>query len=190
LVLGIGNSQAGDDAFGPAVLRALAEETSAEGLAAGVELADGGILGIDLLSELDEIARLILVDAIRPAGTSAADRPDGALEEMGKRGREPAAGAAAHWGARPDPVPGEVVVFRLGEVELADPDPRFSLHDLSFGGCLRLAKLLGLRLPEIHVVGLVLPAAAPPASEGEPLSAAALRAVPEAARAVRSLLPR
>lgn len=82
-------------------------------------------------------------------------------------------------------------MFRLGEVELADPDPRFSLHDLSFGGCLRLAHLLGLRLPDVHVVGYVLPAAgtsALVAGDLPGMSEAAARAAGAAVERVRELL--
>ena len=175
LILAVGNSHAGDDGFGPAVHQAL----KAEAEIPGVELADGAIYGIDLLSELEDFERLILVDAIRPRG---GDAPAG----VGERGLEEAAGRSDHWGGRPDPVPGEVVVFRLSEVELEDPDPRFSLHDLSFGGCLRLARLLGLRLPEICVVGFVLPPEG--ISEDVSLSPSAAAAVEAGVKAVRGLL--
>jgi Ni,Fe-hydrogenase maturation factor len=146
LVLGAGNETAGDDGFGPAVVRLL----SSLDLPAGVELADGGILGVDLLARLDEFDDLILVDAIRASIKHATG-------EGGERGLELETGRSGNWVERPDPVPGEVVVFRLSEVELEDPDPRFSLHDLSLGGCITLARTLGLRLPEIRVVGFVLP---------------------------------
>lgn len=173
LVLGIGNEQAGDDGFGPAVLRTLAERT----LPPEVELADGGILGIDLLCRIEEFEHLVLVDAIRDRGASGG---------VGERGLELEAGRSEYWVERPAPVPGEVVVFRLGEVELEDPDPRFSLHDLSFGGSLRLARTLGLRLPEIRVVGFVLPSVSSLDAAG--LGPQASGAIPAAVQAVDRLL--
>ncbi len=179
LVLAVGNDATGDDGFGPAVGRAL----SADRLPDGVEVALGGVLGIDLLSEIEDLSRLILVDAIRPRRAG---------DEAGERGSELETGRSRHWGERPDPVPGEVVVFRLSEVELEDPDPRFSLHDLSLGGCLRLARLLSLRLPEIQVVGFVLPDGAGGSAESSldapSLSAAAERAVPVAVARIHALL--
>jgi hypothetical protein len=191
LVLAIGNSAAGDDGFGPAVLAAL----EPPGLPQAVDLADGGILGVDLLSELEDYDRLIVIDAVRPR--------DEGVRHGWERGLELEAGRSRHWVERPDPVPGGVVVFRLGEVELEDPDPRFSLHDLSFGACLRMAGTLGLRMPEITVVGYTLPpvppvpepsgarvplAAGSPSLDGMELSSDALAAVPLAAEAVRNLL--
>lgn len=175
LVLAIGNQTAGDDGFGPAVLEAL----SRTDLPADVEIADGGILGIDLLSRIEDFERLILVDAIRvPA--------DGASHEVRERGLELETGRSGYWVERQDPVPGDVVVFRLGEVDLDDPDPRFSLHDLSFGGCLKLARLLGLPLPEIRVVGFVL--ASVSSLEGFCLGPEAAAAVPKAVLAIHGLL--
>lgn len=82
----MGNPLAGDDGFGPAVLRRLAGEE----LPPEVELADGGVLGIDLLSELEEIDRLILVDAVRLPGATAA-------AGVGERGLEAVAGRPATW---------------------------------------------------------------------------------------------
>jgi Ni,Fe-hydrogenase maturation factor len=177
LVLGVGNSMAGDDGFGPEVLAAL----EGCGLPPGVELADGGVLGVGLLAEIEDFERLILVDAVRPSTA-------GREEANGERGLEEGPGRCRHWVLRPDPVPGCVVVFRLGEDGLDDPDPRFSLHDLSFGGTLRLARVLGLRLPEIWVVGYLL---SPLSSlDGPGLSPGARRAVAAGATAVRGLLAR
>jgi hypothetical protein len=175
LVLGVGNAGAGDDGFGPAVLAALADA----GLPRGTELADGGVSGIDLLSEIEDFDRLILVDAVRARGTD----PE---ELAGERGLEAETGRCRNWVSRPDPVPGGVVVFRLSEVELEDPDPRFSLHDLSFGGSLRLARTLGLRLPEIWIVGYVLDRLS--SVEGPELGAGARNAVSAGVTAVKGLL--
>jgi Ni,Fe-hydrogenase maturation factor len=186
LVLAIGNSSAGDDGFGPAVLAVL----GSMGLPEAVDLADGGILGVDLLSELEEFDRLIVIDAVRPAvgagahlrGEESAARTRHGAAAGRERGLELEAGRSRH------PVPGGVVVFRLSEVELEDPDPRFSLHDLSFGGCLRLARILELRIPEITVVGYAMSPSAAPPLEGAPMSGEAAAAVPVAAAIVRDLL--
>jgi Ni,Fe-hydrogenase maturation factor len=175
LVLSAGNPGAGDDGFGPAVLRILAEKE----LPAGVSLADGGIQGVDLLADLEEIGRLILIDAIRVTGRSAP-------AVVGDRSLGLATGRCGDWDDRPDPVPGGVVVFRLSEVELDDPDPRFSLHDLSLGGAFRLARVLKLPLPEIIVVGFALSSIS--SLEGPSLSPTAQAAVPAAVLAVRSIL--
>lgn len=69
LVIGLGNSLAGDDGIGPAALALLARSGRAP---PGVELVDGGTLGLRLLPLLAGASAAILVDAVRldaPAGT-------------------------------------------------------------------------------------------------------------------------
>jgi Ni,Fe-hydrogenase maturation factor len=174
VVLGVGCTAAGDDGFAAAVL----SELSQQDLPDGVEMMDGGVSGIDLLADLESIKKLILVDAVR---VSLESRP--ILEE---RGLETDDEGSNDWANGPGCVPGEVVVFRLSAVELNDPDPQFSLHDLSFGGSLRLARILNLRLPEIQVVGLTLGGEG--SIEGNELSSAAREKVGEAVRRVMALL--
>lgn len=76
LIAGIGNVFMGDDGFGVAVVRALAERTRA----AGVTLMDVGIRGIDLTYALmDRYDAAILVDATprgRAPGTLYVLAPD------------------------------------------------------------------------------------------------------------------
>lgn len=172
LVLAVGNRAAGDDGFGPVVL----ERLRALEPPGRLRLADGGTLGVDLLSEIEDLDRLIVVDAVRVRDET---------EDVGRRGRERAAVRSPDWVVRPDPVPGGVVVFRLREVELDDPDPRFSLHDLSLGGTLRLARMLDLPIPEILVVGFPLGPAT--TLDGPRLSDAAAVAVGQAVDAVLRL---
>lgn len=67
LVLGLGNLLLRDEGVGVHVVRAL----QAEPLPAGVELCDGGTLGLGLLDALAERTRVIVIDAIAgyPPGT-------------------------------------------------------------------------------------------------------------------------
>jgi hydrogenase maturation protease len=61
LVLGIGNVLMGDEGVGVHLVRQL----EAHGPAAGVRLLDGGTGGVNLLTEFDGAAAIILVDATR-----------------------------------------------------------------------------------------------------------------------------
>jgi len=154
-----------------------------------VRFLRGGVAGIDLLNEFTDYDRIILIDAIRvlPHERESA-RSRESVKTAGGQGTEQEMGRSACWGNRPDPVPGEVVVFRPGWVELEDPDPRFSLHDLSLGGCLRLARILRMPVPVIDIVGFCI-AADEGAREAAPgLSERAREAVVEAAEVTRRLL--
>jgi hydrogenase maturation protease len=69
LVLGLGNVLLGDDGLGPAAVARLQREFD---MAPGVEVADGGTLGLALLALIADMDHVILVDAIRhdaPAGS-------------------------------------------------------------------------------------------------------------------------
>ena len=69
LVAGVGNIFRGDDGFGPAVIRRLAERS----LPSGTRVEDFGIRGIHLAYELLEpIDLLVLVDAIGRDGEPGA----------------------------------------------------------------------------------------------------------------------
>lgn len=60
VVLGVGNDLCGDDGFGVAVARALGEGPPA----AGVEVVDGGVGGLDLLFAMEGAAHVIIADAV------------------------------------------------------------------------------------------------------------------------------
>src|SRR5512140_3531279 len=69
VVLGVGNLLLTDDGVGIHVIRALEQIPD---LPEGVELVDGGTAGLNLLSYLEGIDRLIIIDAIQssdPSGT-------------------------------------------------------------------------------------------------------------------------
>ena len=69
LVLGLGNTLLRDDGLG---IRAVERLTAEYELPAEVEVLDGGVMGLDLLSRLEGITALLIVDAIRagrPPGT-------------------------------------------------------------------------------------------------------------------------
>ena len=61
LVLGVGNLVMGDDGVGIRVVQQLQREYS---FPEGVELVDGGTLGLDLLPMLEGRSHLIMVDAV------------------------------------------------------------------------------------------------------------------------------
>lgn len=61
LVLGLGNAVMSDDAFGGRVVEALAGRYL---FPEGVEVVDGGTLGLDLLPRLEGVERLLIVDAL------------------------------------------------------------------------------------------------------------------------------
>ncbi|WP_298272924.1 HyaD/HybD family hydrogenase maturation endopeptidase [Geobacter sp.] len=65
LVLGIGNLIMTDDGIGVRVVQRLAEGFR---FPPGVELLDGGTLGLDLLPRLEGVERLLVVDAVETGG--------------------------------------------------------------------------------------------------------------------------
>jgi hydrogenase maturation protease len=73
LVLGLGNVLLGDDGVGPLALARIEGERL---IPDGVRLAEGGTLGLALLSEITEARHLILVDAV------ATDDPPGTLVRL------------------------------------------------------------------------------------------------------------
>jgi hydrogenase maturation protease len=73
LVLGLGNVLCGDDGLGAVAVHLLGRRYRAPD---GVQVLDGGTLGLSLLPYLDEFAQAILVDAIR------ADHPPGTLVRL------------------------------------------------------------------------------------------------------------
>jgi hydrogenase maturation protease len=73
LVLGLGNVLCGDDGLGIEAVRRLLE---AYGPSDGVQVLDGGTLGLALLGWVAEAETLLLVDAVRD------DRPPGTLVRL------------------------------------------------------------------------------------------------------------
>lgn len=65
LVLGIGNLVMSDDGAGVRVVQKLQREYR---FPVGVEIMDGGTLGLDLLPKLEGVGRLIVVDAVETGG--------------------------------------------------------------------------------------------------------------------------
>jgi hydrogenase maturation protease len=70
LILGLGNLLCGDDGLGALVARAIAARCEVPG---GVDVLDGGTLGLALLPHLEDAERAILVDAVQ------ADAPPGTI---------------------------------------------------------------------------------------------------------------
>lgn len=73
LVLGIGNILLRDEGVGVRVIEAMREIQ----LPSGVELMDGGTSGVDLVDEIADRSKLIVVDAAR------SDEPPGTIFRMG-----------------------------------------------------------------------------------------------------------
>jgi len=67
LVLGIGNLIMSDDGIGVKVVRHLADRYR---IPEGVELLEGGTMGLNLLGELEGVDRLLVVDALETGGES------------------------------------------------------------------------------------------------------------------------
>ncbi len=74
IVLGIGNTLCGDEALGVRALSLLGEVTR------GVEVIDGGTLGLRLLPLVEECSHLLILDAVD------AGKPAGTMIEMERRG--------------------------------------------------------------------------------------------------------
>ena len=69
LVLGLGNTIMSDDGFGVRVVETLSSRCRFHG---DVSLLDGGTLGLDLLPHLEELDKLLIIDALEmqaPPGT-------------------------------------------------------------------------------------------------------------------------
>jgi hydrogenase maturation protease len=68
MILGVGNLLLRDEGVGVQVIKALEDRP----LPAGIELLDGGPLGIDLLAYISEAERIIVVDAVKGGGEPGA----------------------------------------------------------------------------------------------------------------------
>ncbi len=152
LVLGIGNPLMADDGAGSRVVELLRLES----LPAGVKLRDGGTAGVGLVSELEKVERLILVDCAKMA------------PYPGENGQAP-------------PTPGTWRRLVLQETRLLDGElTPLSLHDANLRDALRLAEALDLLPQEVIIYGIQ------PASVewDRPMSAQVSAALPEVAQAV------
>ncbi len=78
VVLGLGNLIERDDGFGVRVAQALEAELGRELSEAGIELVDGGTLGLNLLPLVEDCSHLLVLDAVE-AGAAP-----GALVELSK----------------------------------------------------------------------------------------------------------
>ena len=65
LVLGLGNTIMSDDGFGVRAVNALSSRYRFRG---PVKVLDGGTLGLDLLPHLEEVDKLLIVDALDMRG--------------------------------------------------------------------------------------------------------------------------
>ena len=110
LVLGLGNLLCGDDGAGVAAVSRLRETFGAP---PGVEVLDGGTLGLSLLPYLQRARRAILVDAVRtsdPPGTLVRLEGDDVAHAASHRlsphqvGVADLLDGAALTGRRPDPL--------------------------------------------------------------------------------------
>ena len=73
LVLGLGNILLGDEGVGVRVVERLLEQYE---FPEGVQVMDGGTLGLDLLPYVEEASRLLVIDAVQ------AGKPPGTLVRM------------------------------------------------------------------------------------------------------------
>jgi hydrogenase maturation protease len=78
VVLGLGNLLEKDDGFGVRVVQALEAELGQELRRAGIELVDGGTLGLNLLPVVESCSHLLVVDAVE------AGQAPGTLVELSK----------------------------------------------------------------------------------------------------------
>jgi hydrogenase maturation protease len=67
LVLGIGNALMSDDAFGGRVIAELQRQFV---FPTGVEILDGGTLGLDLLPRFEGVEKLLIIDALEMAAAA------------------------------------------------------------------------------------------------------------------------
>ncbi len=65
LLLGLGNVLLTDDGVGVHVLHALRSDFAPAGESPSIRLCDGGTLGLELLTELEDVDSLIVIDATR-----------------------------------------------------------------------------------------------------------------------------
>jgi hydrogenase maturation protease len=152
LILGIGNPLMADDGAGIGVIELLRRET----LPAGVELRDGGTAGVGLVSELENVERLILIDCAKMA------------PPPGENGQVP-------------PKPGSWRRLELEETRLLDGEATpLSLHDADLRDALRLAEALDVLPAKVIIYGIQ------PASVewDRPMSAQVSAALPAVAQAV------
>ncbi len=172
----MGNVLLGDEGFGVHAVRRLEQE----GVPERVDLEDGATAGVDLIERIASYDRVIVIDALRLHVPARA----GDAEWLEDRGSGATGGSRLEGEIPSEPGSGDVVVFRLSNVEIENTDPHLSLHGCSLGGLIRLARSLEIALPEIVVVGFVPPAI----GWSTELSSRARSGLEEAVARVRELL--
>lgn len=78
MVLGVGNLLLKDEGFGVHVAQRMEKERAKLRIPAGVEIIDGGTLGLDLLHMIEGVDKLIVIDIVnagQPPGTTFRFRP-------------------------------------------------------------------------------------------------------------------
>jgi hydrogenase maturation protease len=160
LVLGIGNLLLKDEGVGVHVIRAIEARVAAGDLALpeGVEVCDGGTLGMDLLDLIEDRRKVIVVDAV-----------------------EADAAPATVWRFTAE----DLARLRQGEAPLRRGEARreaadLSLHQLGLFEMLAMARRLG-RTPDVVVIFGIVPKDMSPGLE---LSAEVAAVVPEVIRRV------
>lgn len=68
MILGVGNLLLQDEGVGVQVIKALEGQPLPE----GVELLDGGTIGVDLLAYISEVKQIIVIDAVKGGGEPGA----------------------------------------------------------------------------------------------------------------------
>lgn len=152
LILGIGNPLMADDGAGIQVVDRLRQEK----LPDDVQLRDGGTAGLALVSEMEGIERLILVDCATMA---------------------PCAGRRC----QAAPLPGEWKRVRIEDTTLLNQEAtQLSLHDANLRDALLLAEALDLLPREVILYGIQ------PANVAwdRPMSVKVSAAIPAVAQAI------
>ena len=135
LILGLGNPLMGDDGAGIQIV----EELKKSDLPEYVDVIDGGTAGVGLIDLMSGYSRVIVVDAVmvdvetpqREVSLTTLHNPLSIRE-------------------RDRPVLREVEGVRVG----LNSDDNCSLHEMELTSVLRLMQTLGIKIPEITIVGI------------------------------------
>jgi len=162
LILGVGNILLGDEGVGVHVVRAIEARVEAGDLALpeGVEVSDGGTMGLDLMDLLEGRRKVVVIDALDPSGGAAP-------------------GAVLRFTAE------DLARLRQGEAPLRRGEARrqaanLSLHQVGLFEAIEMARILG-RAPQKVVIFGIVPKDMSPGLE---LSAEVAAVVPEVIRRV------
>ncbi|MEK6538662.1 MAG: hydrogenase maturation protease [Nitrospirota bacterium] len=135
LIIGLGNPLIGDDGAGIQIV----EELKKSDLPEYVDVVDGGTAGVGLIDLMSGYSRVIVVDAVRvDEGTPQKEVSLTTLHNpLSIRERD-------------RPVLREVEGVRVG----LNSDDKCSLHEMELTSVLRLMQTLGIKIPEITIVGI------------------------------------